>query len=387
MNMDRLRTDLADLAEEATPVDLRDRALRTSRRLGVQRTLASTAAALVMLGAATGTAFALLPKDNNAGPAPAATTPAVVTPAPTATSNPAPSESATATDVGPTDSANTPSGTFGQIFYVAGQSMDPPPSSPLYSWSPGRAPRSLMSLDWLAAQSNVDVSPDGKRVSWVDEAGKLSVADVDGANQRTLPGTFEGLCWGPIWAPDSRRLTAMGADVGDKPGVLDVGSEKFTPLGELPGCHPLWSADGSTIAVASDGQVVLMNSSGKERRAVPGVSGGANSKRGTADLASLSPDGRRLALLIKYPGDEWGDVGRQLQVNAVIDTRTGRDIELPLGGRKLNQAVFQEDGTLIARVHSGNGYTLVLISADGRKITEAAEPAALRGMTLLRATD
>ncbi|MFK3982608.1 hypothetical protein ACI2K4_19805 [Micromonospora sp. NPDC050397] len=87
MNLDRLRNDLADLAEEAAPVDLRDRALRTSRRIGVQRTLASSAAALVMIGAATGTAFAFLPKDNP-GPAPGTETPtpAVVTPTPTPTS-------------------------------------------------------------------------------------------------------------------------------------------------------------------------------------------------------------------------------------------------------------------------------------------------------------
>ncbi|MGW4464513.1 hypothetical protein [Micromonospora sp. NPDC004704] len=83
MNMDRLRSDLADLAEEVAPVDLRDRTLRTSRRIGVQRTLASSAAALVMIGAATGTAFAFFPR-GDVGPAPAATTPpAVVTPTPT----------------------------------------------------------------------------------------------------------------------------------------------------------------------------------------------------------------------------------------------------------------------------------------------------------------
>ncbi|WP_329105713.1 DUF11 domain-containing protein [Micromonospora sp. NBC_01699] len=77
MNLDRLRSDLADLAEEAAPVDLRDRTLRTSHRLGLQRTLASSAAALVMLGAATGTAFAFFPRGDG-GPAPATTTPPVV---------------------------------------------------------------------------------------------------------------------------------------------------------------------------------------------------------------------------------------------------------------------------------------------------------------------
>ena len=44
MNDDRLRLDLTDLADEVTPVDLRDRALRTSRRIGIQRAVATCAA-------------------------------------------------------------------------------------------------------------------------------------------------------------------------------------------------------------------------------------------------------------------------------------------------------------------------------------------------------
>ena len=70
MNEDRLRFDLADLADEVTPVDLRDRALRTSRRLGIQRAVTTSVAALVLIGAATGTALAIRP-DEQSGPAPA----------------------------------------------------------------------------------------------------------------------------------------------------------------------------------------------------------------------------------------------------------------------------------------------------------------------------
>ncbi|MGC1214364.1 MAG: hypothetical protein WA890_24280, partial [Micromonospora sp.] len=61
MNDDRLRFDLAELADEVTPVDLRDRALRTSRRLGIQRAVATSAAAVVLLAAAAGTALAVRP--------------------------------------------------------------------------------------------------------------------------------------------------------------------------------------------------------------------------------------------------------------------------------------------------------------------------------------
>ncbi|MFE9204039.1 hypothetical protein [Micromonospora sp. NPDC007230] len=92
MNHDRLRLDLAGLAEEVSPVDLRDRALRTSRRLGLQRAIATSAAAVVMLCAATGTAFALVPRNDGLAPVPA-DTPSVTVPA-SPSGEPAPSPSA-----------------------------------------------------------------------------------------------------------------------------------------------------------------------------------------------------------------------------------------------------------------------------------------------------
>ncbi|MEU8295869.1 hypothetical protein AB0C04_01085 [Micromonospora sp. NPDC048909] len=103
MNDQRLRLDLADLADEVTPVDLRDRALRTSRRIGIQRAVATSAAALVLLGAATGTAFAMMP-DRRADPLPATTPSVTATPTPTAdATSPSPSS-----DVKPADAPRAP---------------------------------------------------------------------------------------------------------------------------------------------------------------------------------------------------------------------------------------------------------------------------------------
>jgi hypothetical protein len=89
MNADRLRLDLAELADDVQPVDLRDRVLRTSRRLRIQRTIVGSAAALIVLGAATGTALALTPRIGT-NPAPAASATTVVTTAPTPPATPAP---------------------------------------------------------------------------------------------------------------------------------------------------------------------------------------------------------------------------------------------------------------------------------------------------------
>ncbi|WP_446217620.1 hypothetical protein [Micromonospora sp. IBHARD004] len=97
MNHDRLRLDLAGLAEEVTPVDLRDRALRTSRRLGIQRAIATSAAAVVMLGAATGTAFAFMPRNEGQAPMPADTSSVTVTASPSGEPSPSPTASGSPT--------------------------------------------------------------------------------------------------------------------------------------------------------------------------------------------------------------------------------------------------------------------------------------------------
>jgi hypothetical protein len=85
MTADRLRLDLAELADEAIQIDLHDRVLTFSRRLGIQRAVAGSAAVLALVAAASGAAFAVLP-DRAAPPMPpAASTPsASVTAEPTA---------------------------------------------------------------------------------------------------------------------------------------------------------------------------------------------------------------------------------------------------------------------------------------------------------------
>ncbi len=99
---DRLHADLADLAEEVRVVDLRDRTLRTSRNLGIRRTLLG-AAAVAVLAIGTGAAFAVLPGRHAAlpaGPGPSGQSAATASPteapsatASTATGAPSPSSS------------------------------------------------------------------------------------------------------------------------------------------------------------------------------------------------------------------------------------------------------------------------------------------------------
>ena len=90
-----------------------------------------------------------------------------------------------------------------------------------------------------------------------------------------------------------------------------------------------------------------------------------------------------MALHKRQPGQESGDVLRGLNVNTVIDMTNGHEIDLPLNGREMRQAQFRTDGSLLVRVADGDGYALVLVSPEGKKVTEIAEPEALRDMQIL----
>ncbi|MEH1055126.1 hypothetical protein V6U89_07930 [Micromonospora sp. CPCC 206171] len=390
MNDQRLRLDLADLAEEVTPVDLRDRALRTSRRIGIQRAIATSAAAVVLFGAATGTAFAFLP-NRSADPIPGTTPSVTASPSPTASPTPSPSGSpsiappATSTSSQPATSAS-----FGRLYYGPFGSGGAD-TARLYSWTPGGTPVRRLALPNNPAQLNAAVSPDGRRVAWVEDGGALWTAALDGSGKRKLHDLVDNMCWSPTWSPNSRQLTVrLGAADGNfsKVGLLDVTSGAFTEVAGFQGCHPAWAADG-TVAFAdgSNGTVVVTDRTGTGRRTIPGP-GSKGSRYVCFDVASISPDGRRIALFrIERSSESYGDAARELIVNAVLDIRTGKEVSLPLGGRELRQAYFQADGSLVARVRSGGRYTLILIDKAGKKVAEKPEPSSLASMQIIAAVD
>ncbi|MEU4716880.1 hypothetical protein AB0F73_24955 [Micromonospora purpureochromogenes] len=389
MNDQRLRLDLTDLAEEVTPVDLRDRALRTSRRIGIQRAIATSAAAVVLFGAATGTAFAILP-NRGADPVPGTTPSVTASPSPTASPTPSPSGSpsiappATSTSSQPASSA-----TFGRLHYgpVSSGGAD---TAHLYSWMPGDTPVRRLALPVNPAQLNAAVSPDGRRVAWVEDGGALWTSALDGSGKRKLHDLVDNMCWSPTWSPNSRQLTVrLGAADGSfsKAGLLDVSSGTFTEVAGFDGCHPVWAANG-TVAFAdgSNGTVVVTDRTGAGRRTIPGL-GSKGSRYVCFDVASISPDGRRIALFRIDRDGTYGDAARDLLVNAVLDTRTGNAVTLPLGGRELRQAYFQADGSLVARVRSGGRYTLILVDKAGKKVAEKPEPSSLASMQIIAAVD
>ncbi|PWR09485.1 hypothetical protein DKT68_12060 [Micromonospora acroterricola] len=392
MNDQRLRLDLAALADEVTAVDLRDRTLRTSRRLGIQRAVATSAAALVLIAAATGTAFAIRP-DQTAPPLPADTPSVTATPTPNQSPTPTPSTSADDPSGAPPSGGsgtNTPSVQFGKLFYGPAD-VTRVKTAILRSWRPGGSTVQLLALPDIAFKGNMSVSSDGHRVAWVDSNNNLVVADADGSGKQQIRSNVDPYCVGAAWSPDRRQLLFRELAEPGGPGrfgMLDLRSAEMTVrwwASEPAACNAVWSADGRTIALTTDYGVTLYGADGTKKRVVPGFSRDGWS---TDDVVSLAPNGSRVALLRRnMGGGDAGDVARDLRVNVVLDTRTGKQVTLPLGGRTLRQVYFQTDGSMVVRVQAGSGYAVLLVDEDGKKISETAEPASLKDMQILAVVD
>ncbi|MEU8152792.1 hypothetical protein AB0B94_03895 [Micromonospora sp. NPDC048986] len=390
MNDQRLRLDLTALADEVTSVDLRDRTLRTSRRLGIQRAVATSAAALVLIAAAAGTALAIRP-DQSPNPLPADTPSVTATPTPSASPTPTPSNSAGDTPGAPPSggsSTNTPSVQFGKLFYGPA-SVAQVKTANLRSWRPGDSSVRLLALPDIAFKGNLSVSSDGHRVAWVDDNNDLVVSDADGSDRQAIRSSVDAYCVGAAWSPDRRQLLFREiAEVGPgRYGMLDMRSAKKTVRWwtmETRACNAVWSADGKTIAMTIDYGVTLYGADGTKKRVVPGFS---EDGWQTDDVVSLAPDGSLVALLRHKQDGDAGDVARDLRVNVVLDTRTGKQVSLPLGGRTLEQVYFQTDGSMVVRVKTGSGHAVLLVDEDGKKISETAEPASLKDMQILAVVD
>ncbi|WP_433116602.1 TolB family protein [Micromonospora sp. CA-246542] len=385
MNDERLRLDLAALADEVTSVDLRDRTLRTSRRLGIQRAVVTSAAALVLIAAAAGTAFAIRP-DQSPNPLPADAP--SVTAAPTRSPSPTPSVSVEAPGSPPPSNGsgtNAPAVQFGKIFYGRPSGVDARNAN-LRSWRPGDSVVRLAALPDPAALIRASISPNGHRVAWVqldaDGSTNLYTANVDGSDRQQMRKEVEQTCVNPVWSPDGRYLLFREWDPTVGPGrvgVLDTQSPEKTVrwwANKDTGCGARWSPDGEVIAmINTDGGVTLFDSSGNRKRDMPGLGPTGTWRNG--DVTSLSPNGDRVALYQPDPSSEYGNVG------VVRDTRTGEEIRLPLEGRKSRQVYFRTDGSMVVRVQSGSGYAVLLVDESGKKIAETAEPASLKDIRIL----
>ncbi|WP_018785601.1 hypothetical protein [Micromonospora sp. CNB394] len=362
MNQDRLRFDLADLAEEVTPVDLRNRALRTSRRLGIQRAVATSAAALVVLAAATGTALAIRP--NSQAPAPAG-------PSVTVTAPPVEPSRTPSTD---TSTGQSQSAVAGTRYYLEQTST----RSRIHEVR-GTQDRVVHEVVHEAASrceaNTVSISPDGTRVVWVQDStdnanGVLLIADVGDEEATTLAEGISCLGARPLrWKGDDQLMVQRK----NRQSVLyDVAANKQV-MGD-PGqeTNRCWSADGTWLAAESDGKPYVSDTTDLRQYTFTPPEQEAAKWDGW-EARSVSTDGRYVAV-----GWIGTDPSRRDGSFAVVDTGTSEVVDLP-GTGEVRSILFSADGTVLLR--RGTGITV--LDSEFKPLGTVTEPAETRNRALL----
>jgi TolB protein len=241
-----------------------------------------------------------------------------------------------------------------------------------------------------AGAYSANVSPDGAHIAFVDSNGNVVVSDRDGGQRRTVSRGSIGAGYEPAWSPDSKRLlVARGAAGEVTMGIVTVASAKFVALRHQPAeaIHHLWSADGQHLGYATGTcEIGVADADGGNARIVP-VFGDLDKvvnpkERRSCDPYSISPDGRLIAVNQRTGDEPDGDIGRDLFANALIDTRTGQNVTLPVQGG-ITAILFETDGDLLVR--TGNR-RLTLLGPDHTIKAQVAEPAAVSGFNLLAHT-
>ncbi|MFI7602584.1 TolB family protein [Actinoplanes sp. NPDC049681] len=375
---DPLRESLTDLAGTVAPADLYERSLRRSRRIGRREAAIGTGAAVLALGLL-GSGLWQLPHasvQSARGIAAVPLSPAVEAPAAspsaagTASTAPAPTrppgrpgrprpKPATVAKPRSTSLAALP----GKAFYDGAGT-----TGNLVRLTRDGDPETVLSAPF----STLGVSPDGTRIAYVSGGELLVVGTAGGEPQRVFAGTASA-DQAPAWSPDGARLLIDATD----PGLLDVATGRLDPLPSgLEGEHYRWSGDGTTLVYATP-------SCGLEVAGVDASSGtpvpDQDPADGPAACRPVSVDTTGDLVTVQTEGAATGTA------DAVLDTRTGELVALPVAG-KIIGAVFDAEGNLLVRWVRDGTNRLSLFDRDFALLVQTREPAELKGLDLVAYT-
>ncbi len=214
--------------------------------------------------------------------------------------------------------------------------------------------------DEIRGDTELVWSPDSEQVAYFSGGNRISIADINGDNQRIVARGQLG-----DWSPVGRQLVfaQLHDGLNWEIYVLDVGTDSPQRLTDHDAAdiQPVWSPDGQRIAFASDRdgdwQLYIMDAEGGDQRRV------------TFDERSnfepmWSPDGQHIVYVSSNRGNSDvyvipadGDQPRPLT------THEGRD----------HSPVWSPDGHLIAFVSDRDGnneiYVMNTDGSDQRRLT------------------
>jgi Tol biopolymer transport system component len=166
--------------------------------------------------------------------------------------------------------------------------VPPPPTTGLNSERLRALVERMTKLLGCFPPSELDWSPDGKRLAYVCD-GHIYVVRADGSGRMLLRTGPAIALSAPSWSPDGKRI-AYAARQGGLPSIYVVDLDgSHRQMIARDGSFPAWSPDGTTIAYRAECGVNLVTPTGKQipvrqpARCVPGA-------------PVWSPDGETLAV-------------------------------------------------------------------------------------------
>jgi len=342
MSTDRLRERLSDLAGEVALVDLRDRAVRTSRRRSVRRAVAASVAVLAVTGGSAVIVTQLsgrsLPPAPSSSPSPSAV------PAPTVTGVPAP------TTIG------------GTLYYAR--------SGAVHALRQGADQVVATYGNDACAGNSVVVSPDGRWITWVgggSTAGQLRVAGTaPGSTVRTV--LTDVVCLGSnaiAWIGSTTIAVTRLANGRHQAVHVDAEAGKSSPATDTPWSQ-VWSVDTSFVATrtSTGGRVSPFNSvTGTAHDFTYTPPAAEASHHDGWDIRSVSIDGRYVALC--WLGT---DPGRKLETIAVVNVVDSTVVKLPVAS--FRSVHFLGDGHVLVQTDA----SVVLLDAAFRELDRRDVP-------------
>lgn len=143
----------------------------------------------------------------------------------------------------------------------------------------GTGLRLLVSAPPGASASWPDWSPDGRKIAYnvvvAGDTSAINVVDADGSNDTRIsrPSASRGDVR-PRWSPDGNRIAftrswldvevTTNGGVHTQPLVMDADGSNVTPIApvSLEDWYPVWSPDGTRLAVISDQRLDVVNADG-----------------------------------------------------------------------------------------------------------------------------
>ena len=168
--------------------------------------------------------------------------------------------------------------------------------------------------------SEVDVSPDGTEMTYVDATGAVAVANVDGSDPRPFPRTISmNDPSAPRWSPNGTKIVFQRKGANGVIGnlfVLDVTSGRARQITNLPSVRaglyymaPTFSSDGRSVLFTMPTEVASGPNAGQlewDLWTVPASGGDATLLLENAGFADAEPNGDSITF-VALQSDGKGD--------------------------------------------------------------------------------